>query len=175
MKLSCSVVHDINFRKREKRDQMHLWWSLFRFISAGEQLISSKISDVKFYTRRYDEAGEKIMKTIKNYSAARFICDNTRLEKVQRNIFNVPSDEYVGGFPWLSFFLIHCFPQQSANWLCWLRKTPKTWSQLLVDPSVTISYIQRSVEADHACNINHSYIKSVPIGCRNRQVHCQNF
>lgn len=60
---------------------------------AGDQLISSRVSDEKFYTRRSDDDGEKIAKTVEKYSAARFICDNTKLKKVQRNIFHVPSDE----------------------------------------------------------------------------------
>lgn len=59
----------------------------------GDQLISSRISDDNFYNRRNDEIGEKIAKTVEMYSAARFICDNTKLKKVQRNIFLVPSPE----------------------------------------------------------------------------------
>lgn len=60
---------------------------------AGDQLISTRMSDEKFYNRRGDKVGEKIAKTVKQYSAARFICDNTKLKSVQRNIFHVPSDE----------------------------------------------------------------------------------
>lgn len=63
------------------------------FMLAGDQLISSRISDDNFYNRRNDEVGEKIAKTVEMYSAARFICDNTKLKKVQRNIFLVPSPE----------------------------------------------------------------------------------
>jgi hypothetical protein len=60
---------------------------------AGDQLISTRMSDENFYSRRNDEHGEKIMKTVKDYSAARFICDNTKLKKVQKNIFLIPSKE----------------------------------------------------------------------------------
>jgi hypothetical protein len=60
---------------------------------AGDQLISSRVSDEHFYARRSDEEGEKIAKTVEKYSAARLICDTTKLKKVQRNIFNVPSIE----------------------------------------------------------------------------------
>lgn len=64
------------------------------FLLAGDQLISTRMSDDKFYNRRFDDViGEKIAKTVKKYSAARFICDNTKLKKVQRNIFQIPSDE----------------------------------------------------------------------------------
>lgn len=59
----------------------------------GDQLSSSRISDGGFYSRRSDKEGEKIARTVEKYSAARFICDNTKLKTVQRNIFNVPSEQ----------------------------------------------------------------------------------
>jgi hypothetical protein len=63
-----------------------------KFIS-GDQLMISRISDENFYNRRSDNHGEKIAKTVEKYSATRFICDNTKQKKVQRNIFLVPSEE----------------------------------------------------------------------------------
>lgn len=76
----------------KKRDSMHSQ-QFFEYLLAGEQLISSKISDKKFYSQQNDEHGEKIVKTVEKYLASRLICDNTKVKKVQRNIFHVPSDE----------------------------------------------------------------------------------
>lgn len=63
------------------------------FFSLGDQLISSRVSDGNFYSERNSDDGEKIAKTVESYSAARFVCDTTRLKRAQRNIFQVPSEE----------------------------------------------------------------------------------
>ncbi|CRL05203.1 CLUMA_CG017992, isoform A [Clunio marinus] len=59
----------------------------------SDQLINSRLFDETFYNRKTDDSGEKVMKTVENYSATRFICDNTHLKMVQKNIFHIPSDE----------------------------------------------------------------------------------
>lgn len=59
----------------------------------GEQLISTKISDHKFYDRTTEEHDDKIKRTIEEYTATRLLCDTTKLKKIQKNIFLVPSDE----------------------------------------------------------------------------------
>lgn len=51
------------------------------------------MSDEDFYSRRSDKDGERIAQTVEKYSAGRFLCDNTKLKKVQRNIFHIPSNE----------------------------------------------------------------------------------
>ena len=60
----------------------------------GDQLTSTKLSDINFYDRKSsDDDIEKIAKTVENYTATRLLCDTTKLKKVQKNIFLLPSIE----------------------------------------------------------------------------------
>lgn len=51
---------------------------------------------MKFYDRKSpDDDIEKISKTVETYSPTRLLCDTTKLKKVQKNIFLLPSNESV--------------------------------------------------------------------------------
>lgn len=93
IKLYFSFISDMRSFNSTTRKHTKLMINEHYYLIAGDQLISSRISDDNFYNRRSDRYGEKIAKTVEKYSATRFICDNTKQKRVQMNIFMVPSEE----------------------------------------------------------------------------------
>ncbi|XP_031620899.1 peroxidase [Contarinia nasturtii] len=56
----------------------------------GEQLTNTRCSDKNFYSNLNDPIFKQF---VDNYTGAKLICDTTRLTRVPRNIFHVPSEK----------------------------------------------------------------------------------